>query len=246
MAVIIQLCSILLIIPTDENCDLSTVQTLRKLTRLPVAHKWRELGLELGVPVSELNIIQENNQGAVDPCRKNLADMFEWWIDNQKDASYGMVEEALWILKKRTFRRYGAAIIVCMYMEHAAISNYVQMPCNYVVSQTRPNQPQRRSLSVRDTESDPRWGWLGLACETSNYECSKKLCIILIVLNDLHAAVHGYMHYKCGYLFFVCKHRSALTADALEFHFIAGLLAIATLVTVFPFLFKSGNFVLKF
>ena len=120
----IQLCSIPLNHPTDENRDLSTVQTLRKLTRLPAAHKWRELGLELGVPVSELNIIQENNQGAVDPCRKNLADMFDWWINNQKDASYAMVEEALWILKKRTFHRYGAAIIVCMYMEHAAISSY--------------------------------------------------------------------------------------------------------------------------
>jgi len=22
------------------------------------------------------------------------------------------------------------------------------------------------SFAVRDTESDPRWGWLGLACET--------------------------------------------------------------------------------
>lgn len=45
-----------------------------------------------------------------------------------------------------------------------------------LVSQARPNQPQRGSLSVShmwnpsfhmcDTESDPRWGWLGLACET--------------------------------------------------------------------------------
>ena len=24
-----------------------------------------------------------------------------------------------------------------------------------------------RPFPVRDTESDPRWGWLGLACETS-------------------------------------------------------------------------------
>ena len=31
-----------------------------------------------------------------------------------------------------------------------------------LVSQARPNQPQRGSLSV----CDPRWGWLGLACET--------------------------------------------------------------------------------
>ena len=38
----------------------------------------------------------------------------------------------------------------------------------WLVSQTRPNQPQRRSLSAwYDIESDPCWGWLiGLACET--------------------------------------------------------------------------------
>ena len=35
-----------------------------------------------------------------------------------------------------------------------------------LVSQARPNQPQRGSLSVSRTENDPRWGWLGLACET--------------------------------------------------------------------------------
>ena len=43
-----------------------------------------------------------------------------------------------------------------------------------VVWQARPNQPQRGSLSVsctsfpvHDTESNPRWDWLGLACEAS-------------------------------------------------------------------------------
>lgn len=72
-----------------------------------------------------------------------------------------------------------------------------------------------------------------------NYECSIKLhvCIILIglVLNGLHAAVHGYMHTISVVLVFVCKNRCI---------FIAGLLAMATLVTVFLFPFKSGNFVL--
>ena len=191
--------------PTDENHDLSAVQTLRKLTRLQVAHKWRELGLELGVPVSELNIIQENNQGAVDPCRKNLADMFEWWIDNQEDASYAMVEDALWILKKKTFRRYGAAILVCMYMEHAAISGYNMIfKCHATMNVLRSYM---------------------------------YICIILIglVLNGLHAAVHGYMHTISVVLVFVCKNRCI---------FIAGLLAMATLVTVFLFPFKSGNFAL--
>ena len=45
-------------------------------------------------------------------------------------------------------------------------------PTSLLVSQARPNQPQRGSLSVsfsvRDTESDLRWGLLGLACETTS------------------------------------------------------------------------------
>ena len=45
-----------------------------------------------------------------------------------------------------------------------------------LVSQARPNQPKRGSLSVsrtvRDTKSDPRWGWLGLTCETTSNPCS--------------------------------------------------------------------------
>ena len=39
-----------------------------------------------------------------------------------------------------------------------------------LVSQAIPNQPQARiafSITHSDTESDPRWGWLGMACETS-------------------------------------------------------------------------------
>ena len=60
-------------------------------------------------------------------------------------------------------------------------------------------------------------------------------------MNGLHASVHGYMHTISVVLVLVCKHGCALTADALEFHFIVGLLAIATLVTVFLFLFKSGK-----
>ena len=42
---------------------------------------------------------------------------------------------------------------------------------NSLASQTQPT-PARiafsvTSFTVRDTESDPRWGWLGLACKTS-------------------------------------------------------------------------------
>ena len=37
----------------------------------------------------------------------------------------------------------------------------------YLVSQARPNQLQRASLSISHTGSDPCCGWLGLACETN-------------------------------------------------------------------------------
>ena len=43
--------------------------------------------------------------------------------------------------------------------------------CKYLVSAPDPNPPQHRShlvsRPVRDTGSDPRWGWFGSGAETS-------------------------------------------------------------------------------
>ena len=55
--------------------------------------------------------------------------------------------------------------VICNSYGHACMGD-MEIACG-VVSQARPNQSHRGSLSVSRTESDPRWDWLGLACETS-------------------------------------------------------------------------------
>ena len=48
-----------------------------------------------------------------------------------------------------------------------------------LVSQAIPNQPQHGSLSASlDTESDPHWGWLGMACETRSMHISTASCSV--------------------------------------------------------------------
>ena len=45
--------------------------------------KWKEIGDHLGVPVDELDAIQENNSGRVDWTRNCLRDLFKWWLRNK-------------------------------------------------------------------------------------------------------------------------------------------------------------------
>ena len=48
------------------------------------------------------------------------------------------------------------------------------------------------SFPVRDTESDPRWGWLGLACET-NARLARSLPVVLDKVYEHHTdkALHS-------------------------------------------------------
>ena len=48
---------------------------------------WRHIGQHLGVPVSRLDIIQENNAGNVDRVLKCLEGMFIWWLRNGEDVT---------------------------------------------------------------------------------------------------------------------------------------------------------------
>ena len=50
-----------------------------------LASKWREVGIHLGVPVDQLDVIQENNRGSVDMVHKSRTDMFIWWLHNGKE-----------------------------------------------------------------------------------------------------------------------------------------------------------------
>ena len=74
--------------------------------------------------------------------------------------------------------------------------------------QARPNQPQRGSLSASrtGTESDPRWGWLGLAWETRGRppslrgsDCDKQiLCLLSLLEAPIQLALYGAIPFNKG------------------------------------------------
>ena len=60
-----------------------------------LATKWRHIGQHLGVPVSRLDIIQENNAGKVNQVLKCLEGMFIWWLRNGEDVTVGKLIKAV-------------------------------------------------------------------------------------------------------------------------------------------------------
>lgn len=52
-----------------------------------LATKWKRIGVHLKVPVEDLNIIQENNKGGVNPVLVCLHEMFILWIRNGSDVT---------------------------------------------------------------------------------------------------------------------------------------------------------------
>ena len=56
---------------------------------------WRDIGIHLGVPVHELNVIQQNNSGHVDACRDCLSGMFVWWLNNGEEITAKKLAEAI-------------------------------------------------------------------------------------------------------------------------------------------------------
>ena len=62
--------------------DLLPALELRDLVKLPVAAKWRQLGLQLGVPHHRLLQIQANNQHSPDFAQECLTEMLDWWLNN--------------------------------------------------------------------------------------------------------------------------------------------------------------------
>ena len=61
---------------------------LKDLVKLPVAAEWRQLGVQLGVPLHRLRRIQANNRNCPDFAQECLTDMFYWWLNNGRDVTY--------------------------------------------------------------------------------------------------------------------------------------------------------------
>ena len=69
--------------PSPHLHDLLVDEHIAFLVRLrELAPKWKAVGDQLGVPVSELDAIQENHRGSLDMCGSCLRAMFLWWLRN--------------------------------------------------------------------------------------------------------------------------------------------------------------------
>ena len=78
---------------------------LKDLVELPVAAEWKQLGLQLGVPLHRLRRIQANNSNCPDFAQECLTDMFDWWLNNGHDKTYERLERALNTIGKRELAR---------------------------------------------------------------------------------------------------------------------------------------------
>ena len=61
---------------------------LSVLVNLPVAGKWKQLEVQLGVPTETLDEIQANNKNSPDFSQECLRGMFVWWLNINSDATY--------------------------------------------------------------------------------------------------------------------------------------------------------------
>ena len=60
-----------------------------------------------------------------------------------------------------------------------------RFPCAYGLNAGSLDKAINISISVCDTESDPHWNWLGLACETK--------FILIITVHRFHGLNHSYL-----------------------------------------------------
>ena len=81
---------------------LFTNSDLAKLAQLPVAPQWWILGIQLGVPLYQLDIIQCNSPGGPIQC---LINMFDWWLNNSHDTTYEKLATALKAIGKTKLAR---------------------------------------------------------------------------------------------------------------------------------------------
>ena len=69
--------------------------TLKDLVKLPVAAEWKQLGLQLGVPLHRLRRIQANNRSYPDFAQECLTDTLHWWLNNGRGKTYERLARAL-------------------------------------------------------------------------------------------------------------------------------------------------------
>ena len=85
-----------------QTCTKMATPELKDLMKLPVAAKWRQLGVQLGVPIHTLDEIQANHEHSPNIAQECLRDMFTWWLNNGRDVTQERVVYGLRDIGKRT------------------------------------------------------------------------------------------------------------------------------------------------
>ena len=81
---------------------LDPLPPLEMLVNLPVAAEWKEVGLHLGVPDAQLDIIQADNAQYPHHTQCCLRDMFGWCLKNCSGATYEKLVHSLVIVGKHS------------------------------------------------------------------------------------------------------------------------------------------------
>ena len=66
-----------------------------------IAPKWRSIGVQLGVPHHELDIIQANNRGDPHMVQNCLSRVFDWWLKNEQNVTAEKLAQAVHTLGER-------------------------------------------------------------------------------------------------------------------------------------------------
>ena len=113
-----------------------------------LAPKWKAVGDQLSVPVSELDAIQENNRGSLDMCGRCLRAMFLWWLRNG-DATASKLARAVHEVGERSAEEK-------ISREFGKLEGCLIFSCSYILL------CQRRHTKLVATHESLKWGAMGI------------------------------------------------------------------------------------
>ena len=116
------------------------VPTLRELCELPVANCWYQLGVQLGIPGHELDIIEQNYPRDAKLCRSK---MFGAWLRGESAPTYEKVVKALIAVDKTSLAK-----MLCE--KHGTL---------HVIRQSHSSSPHRRVLHGHSLVTRLPWTW---------------------------------------------------------------------------------------
>ena len=100
---------------------------LKDLVKLPVAAKWKDLGVQLGVPTHKLDEIQADQKNSPHVSQECLRDMFDWWLNNGHDVTKEKLDRALRDIEKTHGEEMHTNQSVVTHM-HDCVDVYTSLP----------------------------------------------------------------------------------------------------------------------